>query len=1305
MNQKSINYLIQIVVLAGTYVVTDKLGQTMAFTSGKITLVWPPTGIALAALLIFGYRLWPGIALGAFLANVSTGAPLVFTVIVTIGNTLTALSGVYLLRRFSGFQNSIDRVKKLLGLLFWGGLISTMLSATIGVGGVCASGLAPWSVYGVAWAAWWLGDVMGVLVITPMLLSWATPLPKKFPFKRLLEMVILLAAVAGIEQLVFGRWSENNAANYPLAYLTFPLIIWAAFRFGQRGTTATSGLIIGMALWGTLNGYGPFARPLTAESMVLLWIFMGAIAITATVMAALITEQRLTEKELQKERDFAMRVMNALGQGVVVTNSNRKFEYVNPACTQILGYKPNEILSKSPEDFVIPPDHDALQQAFNERLFGKTSTYPLRLRHKNGRILHVLLTGTPRYEQGQLNGSIVVFTDLTEQEQSRQALRESEARNRALLNAIPDLIFLQDKTGVYTDYHTSNPNLLLAPPGQLLGKNMRDVLPPELYQLAQKHFDQALETGQSQLFEYPLLLKGQHHFFEARLQQYGHNRILSIIRDVTDRRQAETQFKQLQERFTKAFQANPSAISITTFVEGIFVDVNPRFSEVFGYDRDELIGHSILDLGMLSVSTSRSLLTQTLLKKGKLHNVELQLRAKNGQIRHTLAAMELIELNNQPHILTMFYDITGRITAEAALRQSEEQYRLLFQNSPVGIFHYNRDLHITQLNDRFTSIIRSPRNVLMGLNLKTLQDSRIIPALAAALDGEEGLYEGIYHTTTSQVVIHISMRSAPFYDEHHQVKGGVAIVEDITERVQAEAALRDSEERFRQVIASISDCLYMAEIQADGVYKNLYLSPNFAHLTGYPVQRFMDDGSLWPTLIHPDDRQLAAEQVQRFRAGHASEVEYRITTTNGQLIWVRDSGRVEKKSHSVIVYSVISNITERKQLEAQLQQSQKLEAIGRLAGGIAHDFNNILTVIIGNAELLLDTLPEDTPIRWEIDQINKVGNRAASLTRQLLAFSRQQILTPAIINLNTAVAEMDQMLRRLIGEDISFTTIFEPELGKIKADPGQIEQVILNLAVNARDAMPNGGKLTITTANTILTSEHARHRLGALPGPHVMLAVSDTGIGMDDETKAHIFEPFFTTKEQGKGTGLGLATIHGIVAQSGGHIRVNSQPGQGTTFKVYFPQIQPHPEPDPKLPAVVLPARQPATILLVEDEDVVRSVTGRTLAKEGYTVLEASHSAAAIEIAREYTLPIHLLLTDIVMPGGMNGYELAKFLTGLRPHIEVLYMSGYTDYARPESEGRFLQKPFPPQTLLQKVRDLLTPKTELPPPHTTTPKN
>jgi len=397
------------------------------------------------------------------------------------------------------------------------------------------------------------------------------------------------------------------------------------------------------------------------------------------------------------------------------------------------------------------------------------------------------------------------------------------------------------------------------------------------------------------------------------------------------------------------------------------------------------------------------------------------------------------------------------------------------------------------------------------------------------------------------------------------------------------------------------------------------------------------------------------------------------------------------------VVEIAHDITDKSQLEAQLQQAQKMEAIGRLAGGVAHDFNNLLTTIIGYADLMLMGLAEDDPFRENLEQIKGGGKRSASLTRQLLAFSRKQILQPVVLDLNELIKGFVKMLERLIGEDVELETALVSGLRRVEADPGQMEQVIMNLVINARDAMPGGGKVIIETANADLDEDYAKaHDVSLQPGPYVMLAVSDTGTGMDEETRSLIFEPFFTTKEVGKGTGLGLSTVYGIVKQSGGYIWVYSKPGQGTTFKIYLPEVEGETVQRKKEQTSTDDLTGSETILIVEDNDMLRNLAREILQLQGYRILEAENGIEALRIGEEHGGKIHLMITDVVMPK-MGGKEVADRLQPLHPQMKVIYMSGYTDNSIAHHgilapELNFLEKPFSPEILARKVREVLDKK-------------
>jgi two-component system cell cycle sensor histidine kinase/response regulator CckA len=515
---------------------------------------------------------------------------------------------------------------------------------------------------------------------------------------------------------------------------------------------------------------------------------------------------------------------------------------------------------------------------------------------------------------------------------------------------------------------------------------------------------------------------------------------------------------------------------------------------------------------------------------------------------------------------------------------------------------------------------------------------------------------------------------------------------DITARKEAEKARADAETKYRTLVEQVAAISYIAELGISGQWH--YISPQVEAITGYSQDEWLANSRDWIRHIPQEDHAVIGAAEEASLRGERFQAEYRIVRKDGSVIWVSDTAVVVSESYShPVMEGIIVDITERKLLENQLQQSRRMEAVGRLAGGIAHDFNNLLTIIKGYAELAVQRAGTQPELRADIQQIENAAERASTLIRQLLAFSRRQVLQPKIIDLNAIVLGLDKLLGRLMGEHIEMVTRCAGNVGHVKADPAQVEQVIMNLVVNARDAMPKGGRLTVETFNVDLDSTYARDHVSVKPGPYVMLAVSDTGIGMNPETVAHIFEPFYTTKESGQGTGLGLSTVYGIVKQSGGYIWVYSEPGKGTTFKVYLPRVAAQVDSKPEMTQLPAAAKGSETILLVEDEEAVRELASRILSAKGYSVVAAKNTREAEEFSEKHTGQIHLLLTDIIMPG-TSGRELARRIAGRHPRTRVLYMSGYTDNVLAqggvlEAGLSFLQKPFTPGALVQKVRDVL----------------
>jgi PAS domain S-box-containing protein len=636
---------------------------------------------------------------------------------------------------------------------------------------------------------------------------------------------------------------------------------------------------------------------------------------------------------------------------------------------------------------------------------------------------------------------------------------------------------------------------------------------------------------------------------------------------------------------------------------------------------------------------------------------------------------------------------TERGGADSAVRKSEPRRGTLFESMQEGLAHC-RMLFVDGLPQDFVYVaVNAAFESLTGL--KDVVGRRVSEVIPGIRESDPQLFE-IYGRVASggaperfetyvnalQQWFSISVFSPE--EEHF-----VAVFDVITDRKRAEDDLRRSEAAYRGLVEYAPLGIYRST--ADGHF--LTVNPALIRMLGYGWAEELLRLDI-PHDVYVDPRQraaLLAEFAQHDEAG--SEMEWR--RKDGSLITVRVTVRtIRDPGGRIECYEgLVEDVTQQRSLEAQFRQAQRLEAVGRLAGGVAHDFNNVLTAITGYSDLLLEDLEPGDPKRGDVEEIRAAAQRAAVLTRQLLAFSRKQVLQSRVLDLNAVIRTLDKMLRRVIGEDVKLELALAAELGAVRADPGQIEQVILNLAVNSRDAMPSGGRLTIETANVVLDEAYAREHAAAAPGPYVMLAVSDTGVGMDADVRAHIFEPFFTTKEQGKGTGLGLATVYGIIKQSGGYVWVYSEPGRGAAFKIYLPHVDgPVEAPD------ATPPERPAaggreTVLLAEDDPSVREIVAEVLAQKGYRVLRAPDGQTALEMARGQPGELHLLVTDLVMPG-MTGRELAEVLRAERPGLRVLYMSGYTDDAVVRhgvlEEGMpYLQKPFPPRALASKVREVL----------------
>lgn len=729
---------------------------------------------------------------------------------------------------------------------------------------------------------------------------------------------------------------------------------------------------------------------------------------------------------------------------------------------------------------------------------------------------------------------------------------------------------------------------------------------------------------------------------------------------------------------------------------------NPEAGRQFGYSAAELLGSSIELLIPERMrahhAADRSMYHRHVSHRDMGAGRHLTGLRKDGTEFPVEVGLTPFESGSGPMVMASTIDITVRKEAEMVAMEHDQRFRQVAES--IREVFYLMDAELTEtiyINPAYEtvwgrtceSLYREPRSFIDSVSSPT-DRSRLAASIAKVkrgIDPGELQFEVV---RPDGEVRRVTTHATPMVNDQGEVYRVAGVSLDVTDRERALEAAAASERRLTKLFDTVN--LIVLALDSRGYVE--YVNPYFTRLTGYAAEEVV--GCEWfETFLPPDSRNETRTLFDQLLAGAAPPHNHNpIVTKTGDQRIISWHNSVERgvDGGTTGTLSIGEDITNTLRLERQFQQAQKMEAVGRLAGGIAHDFNNVLTAISGYGQLVLDTLDDADDRREDMQAILDASASAAALTRQLLAFSRQQVVAPRVLNINDVVGGAERMLRRVIGEDVELNTALDPHLADVVADAGHLEQILMNLAVNARDAMPQGGRLTLETGNVELSDTDAWQQHPRLAGPHVLLAVTDNGIGMDEVTRSRIFEPFFTTKEVGKGTGLGLATVYGIVEQSNGSIWVYSEPGQGATFKMYFPSVASAERPT-SLAAPSRPVGGAETILLIEDAANVRVITKQILTRAGYNVLEAPDGPSALAIAARHRDPIELLLTDIVMPE-MSGRDAAEQISRIRDGIRILFMSGYTDDAVTragilQGDVQYLSKPFTADLLLEKVRHVL----------------
>ena len=881
-------------------------------------------------------------------------------------------------------------------------------------------------------------------------------------------------------------------------------------------------------------------------------------------------------------------------------------------------------------------------------------------------------------------------------DKARQALEESEALRRALLDSALDSIICTDEEARITEFNAAAERTFRISRSVALGNDLADItFPPALRGHYRRELFAATSSAGFDVMGNRLEAVGMRsdgHEFPAeftvtKITNAGKSMFTVQVRDISARKRAEEAVLWL----AAIVESSQDAI-YGGDLDGNVSSWNNGAELMYGYTAEEAIGKHVSFLVPPGRHDELALLTEKLKNGLRTQTYETVRAAKDGRLLDVSVSISAVldSAGNRIGVSAIARDITAQKRAAEALRKANETS---VYASPIPLVAADARRLITVWNPAAQKLLGWSEEEVIGKpnpSIPPEEQHKVATLHKRLLAGETITGVEVQRRKWDGSLVSVSLSAAPLWDENHQVKGIIGFLTDITERKRAEEALQKAEEKYRGIFENAVEGIY--QTTPDGKY--IAANPALARMLGFdsPEELVSTRNDIEnQEYVKPELRRAFVRSIEQHDVVH--NFEYQAYRKDGKIIWVSESAQAVRNVVGQILHfeGTVQDITERRELEQQLRQMQKIEAIGRLAGGVAHDFNNILMAISSYSELLARKLPKEDPSQRYAEEILRATNRGSSLTQGLLAFSRKQVVSPKVVDVNGLIAQQIEMLKRLIPEHIDLKFVPSDTLGHVRIDVSQMEQVVMNLIINARDAMPNGGEIIVETGNADLDRRELEPQNAPRPGRFVMLAVSDNGCGMDAETKAHIFEPFFTTKEQGKGTGLGLATVFGIVNQNSGCIFVQSEPGHGTTFKIYLPYVGAEVRSeDTSMPRCV-DVSGDETILLVEDQEAVRESAAEYLVENGYTVLRASRGLEALEIAQQHEEPIHLLLTDVVMPH-MSGRELSEKLTSIHPETKVIFMSGYSNNLLSNQQvldpkHELLQKPFRLEVLGQRIRE------------------
>jgi len=1427
-------------LMAGLYVLTAKLGMLLATVQGNVTPIWPPAGIALAALLLWGPRLALAIALGTFAATASTGAPWQFTLAATVGNTAAALAGLWILDR-QKLDRALGRVREIIALVLWGALAASVISATLGAAGLLWAGMVPWPGWTGPWLIWWLGDSMGVVVMTPVILYWfARPLSS---LKRAKPLELLSWALSAglVTMFLFGGWASAEFTHM-LIFLSFPLLLWAALRFGRRLTAFCAMVLCYATVAATSMGAGPFAEHMINGGMFLLWVYLGSLVVTSLALATAVGQTQRVTAQLSRHRDELAQaverrtaqlvsshqelwhshqrtqaVLDGISDGFFTLDHSMVFTHFNAAAERLLKRQAQEVLGlpfakafpeaagsfleqqylqaiqeKRPRAFETFFEHEPYRNWFDVRVYpsenGISVFFQVTTAQKEAALalarseerLRTLVEETPLgvavispqgeylytnpqftrifgYERGEtprgrewfnrafpdpqyrrevletwrrdLTASkvgqvrprtyrvtcksgqtktiefrpvtlstgeqLVIYEDVSERENALRALRASEEKFSKAFQHSPMWVVLSSlEEGRLFEVNETFLRSTGYTHQEVIGKTIMELGLNTNSEGRARVVEALRREGSVSGLEVRMRTKAGRLlnmvYYGTMIEVGGEPLVLSLLQDITEAKRAEKALKASEEKFQKLYMASPVWMNLSTLKDGRILEVNEAFHRVTGYSREETINTTSVDLGLWEDPREREGIRQTLEREGFLRNHPVTYKMKDGQIRHFLLSAELVEVDSETALISALLDVTDQIRAQEALADSESRFRSVVENSLSGIYVIQGG-KLAYVNPRLVGMLgyAKPEDLLGRDPWKLVHpDDREMVKAGGWLRQHHNVAQRHY---TFRAIRGdgktIWLEALDAHVVYQGCKANLGNVVDITQRKAAEEALKQSEEQYRLLVDNAQDAIYILQ---DGVF--VFANPEVERLIGYTKEELTTLD--FRTVIHPDHLAVVAQRYADRLAGKPTPNDYslRILVKDGTERWIQTKGiRISWKGRPAVLYTS-RDITRQRVMEAKLRQSQKLEAIGTLAGGIAHDFNNLLAAIMGYAELSLDEAPAESELAENMEQVLKAGERGRGLVQQILSFSRGAEREIEPLDLGALATEALKLLRAAIPSNITIKTRLEP-CGPVRGDPIQLHQLLVNLMTNAAQAMgESGGTIELSLEPVQVDREEADQTPGLMSGPYVRLVVSDTGPGIPPELRERVFEPFFTTKETGKGSGLGLAAVHGIVQSHMGAITLAEKEGPGASFVVLLPEDQ-----EAQLIADPAPASPRPTgderVMFVDDEVSLVEVGGHILRRLGYRVSPFTSSLEALTAFKADPWAYDLLITDQTMPG-LTGAALTQEVKALRPDLPVIITSGFSHQLSAEKAAKlgvasFVMKPITSREIAREVRRVL----------------